>query len=343
MAASPFPSLASAVRAVRDGVIFLVCGALVCVAIQRCLPFPQPAGIYQKYEFFAQHRDEYDALFLGSSRFYHHIIPRQFDAAVAGATGREVRSFNFGYDAMWPPESYYMVRQLLALRPARLRWVIIDMMDINPRLDERNTTTLRHAYWHDWRHTRMAMEEIVRTVRKPDERWRLLSQHAEHLGKQWLNLGRGADLLGERLLAKTKKWSPPKDWIDAEGFNPGPALGLTGKVRADFERTAERLRGGLRPSPLSPVLHAAMSELIGEIHAAGAQPVFVLSPTLSTRENFTGLPEGAPLLAFNDPQVYPQLFDPDLRYDAWHLNERGAVLFTDALARRFAEWLGSGL
>ena len=56
------------------------------------------------------------------------------------------RSFNFGYDGMWPPESFYLLRQLLALRPAPAKWVVIDLMDINTQLDERNNSTLRMAY-----------------------------------------------------------------------------------------------------------------------------------------------------------------------------------------------------
>ena len=39
-----------------------------------------------------------------------------FDTAVAAA-GVKVESFNIGYDALWPPESYYLLRRLLLLIP----------------------------------------------------------------------------------------------------------------------------------------------------------------------------------------------------------------------------------
>ena len=81
------------------------------------------------------------------SRFYHQIIPAQFDAAVAVGGGPKVRSFNLACDALWPPESYYFLRKILALHSSRLHSVVIEMMDINPMIDEANKDSLRESYW----------------------------------------------------------------------------------------------------------------------------------------------------------------------------------------------------
>ena len=326
----------SALRAVRDAALFCGSCALVCAAIYHALPFPRPPGISQKYLHFAQHRDAYDTIFVGSSRFYHHIIPRQFDAAVAAATGQQLRSFNFGYDAMWPPESYYMLRQILALRPTRLRWVFIDLMDIDQKLNEQYTGTMRMAYWHDWRHTRLAVEEILRSTGPTLGQSRLLADHAALFAKQLLNFGRGAEWFEDRLAWKKKDWAPPKDWRETEGYKAGPADPLPADARGDFVQRVSGLKTDPPLAQLSPVLHAAMTDLIAEVRAAGAQPIFVLSPTVLAREFFAPPPTGAQFIAFNDPQKYPQLYDPEVRYDTWHFNPRGAALFTDLLAERFA-------
>src|SRR6185295_4580036 len=140
----------------RNSVFFLVACAAGCALVGRFAPFPEVPGIFPKWSYFARNRDRIDVLFVGSSRFYHQIIPAQFDAAVG-----EGRSFNFGYDGMWPPESFYLLRRLLDLRPARLKWVVIDLMDINTQLDALNVSTLRMAYWHDLRHTALAFRDIV--------------------------------------------------------------------------------------------------------------------------------------------------------------------------------------
>jgi hypothetical protein len=43
------------------------------------------------------------------------------------------------------------------------------------------------------------------------------------------------------------------------------------------------------------------------------------------------------VLSFNDPEGYPELFRPDLRGDAGHLNDAGARKFTSLLSERVSE------
>src|SRR5713226_6136440 len=68
------------------------CQALHCVA-----GLPRIAQVTPKLEYFAGHKDEFDTLFVGSSRIYHQVMPEVFDE-VLRANGREARSFNFGID-----------------------------------------------------------------------------------------------------------------------------------------------------------------------------------------------------------------------------------------------------
>jgi hypothetical protein len=48
------------------------------------------------------------------------------------------------------------------------------------------------------------------------------------------------------------------------------------------------------------------------------------------------------LLDFGIPGEYPALFDPRNRFDADHLNQDGAAIFTRGLAGRFASLLDAG-
>lgn len=315
--------------------------AATCYGVARVLPFPAVDAIAPKYRYFAEHRDEYDVLFLGSSRFYHQIIPAEFDAAVEKLTGRRPRSFNAAYDAVWPPESYYFLRRLLQLRPAKLRWVVIDSLDINPDLDDRNRFTRRQLYWHDWPHTRMAIESVLddtgRAVpRTPAVRRDLVLDHLAIFIKRAINLGRGSELVTAGLLPLRRKAERKPDWHDAHGYFPGGREGMTGKARESYLIMVKRLSQGLPPITPNQPLWKAMSAIVDDVRRAGAEPIFAIAPTLNERENFASAPGGAAIIAFNDPNKYPRLFDPDLHYDAWHLNERGAHDFTQALAEQFA-------
>ncbi len=97
-------------------------------AIGRRLPFPNVPDLAARLHYYEKHRDQYDTLFIGSSRFRHQVMPEAFDAE-ANAEGVATRSINIGYAGMWLPESYYFLRQFLALKSTHLKWVVIEFMD----------------------------------------------------------------------------------------------------------------------------------------------------------------------------------------------------------------------
>src|ERR1051326_176735 len=98
-------------------------------ALHSLLPLPEVAGVSSKLRFLAAHRGEYDTIFLGSSRVYHGVSPAAFDAAMAPAGGR-AHSYNLGIDGMLPPETFYVIDQLLAAKPRGLRRIFIELEDV---------------------------------------------------------------------------------------------------------------------------------------------------------------------------------------------------------------------
>ena len=331
-----FPTL----RRVAGGLLTGACFAAAFVAsaclIGWCLPFPPVPSIAPKYRFLAENKARFDTIFVGSSRVYHQIDPQQFDAEVAALGGR-TQSVNLAYAGLWPPESFYFLRRLLALRPPRLRWVFIEIMPIDVSLETRNEETLRTAYWHDARHTWLVWREIFRSARSPVEKWRLAAQHAIICGRCGVNLGRGSEALRERLLpGKARR---PEAWLGRAGFQPENDRRIADAELPQYLQTVAELRAALSSYPASAHYFSALEGLVAEVRRAGAQPVFLLTPSLNPGENLTGLPAGVPFLAFNDPGKYPTLYEPDRHYDSWHLNEKGAAEFTSLLARRFVEHL----
>ena len=331
-----FPTL----RRLAGGLLTGACFAAAFVAsaglIGWWLPFPPVPAIAAKYRYLAENTARFDTLFVGSSRVFHQIDPQQFDAEVAALGGR-TQSVNLAYDSLWPPESFYFLRRLLALRPPRLRWVFIELMQINVALETRNEQTLRTAYWHDWRHTGIAWRSIFASWRSPAGKWRLAAEHAVIFVRWNANLGRGSEALRDTVLPAKPKRAP--SWLDRAGFLPENDRRITDEELPQYLQTVARLRGSLPPRPASALYFSALEGLVAEVRRAGAQPVFLLTPSLDADENLTGLPAGVPVLAFNDPGKYPTLYEPDRHYDTWHLNEKGAAEFTSLLARRFVEHL----
>jgi hypothetical protein len=324
-------------RVLANAALFLVACAAICALLRSLAPFPAVPGIFPKWEWFKARRDQVEVLFIGSSRFFHQVIPPQFDAQVARAGGASVQSFNFGYDGMWPPESYYFLRQILTLRPARLRWVFIELKDIDTQLDERNNSTLRMAYWHDARHTRLAFADILSSRRHWPEKRALLAAHGWLFLREAANVGRGAELLSRRLApAATRKF--PRSWEDHAGYEAEQEQTLRSEIEEDFRARVARMKKLGPPEPVRAVFHDALREIIADVRSAGAEPIFVIAPTVNPNENYGGIPDGAAAWTFNNPDAFPTLYDPAHHYDEWHLNPQGAIEFTALLAARFAEF-----
>jgi hypothetical protein len=232
--------------------------------------YPKVGGVYEKYEHFAAHRDQYNLLFIGSSRFYHQIVPERFDSRVAAISGALVHSFNFGADGMRPPESFYLLRKILALQPPKLRWVVIEMMEMKTVIRRTNARTLRLAYWHDWQHTRLAWDDVARATWTPSEKCALLFEHGMHFARQSTNLGRGVEWT-EKYLSRNAEPMKRKT-VNMEGFDPLAHRKMSADDLAEYEIAVLDLRRGIKRCPLHPVLRKALSELIAEIRAAAAEP-----------------------------------------------------------------------
>ncbi len=341
----------------------LVVGTLVlavsfigaCLFIRGIFPFPEIPDVHAKRAHFLEHADDYDTLFVGSSRINHQVIPAMFDRLTAAA-GQPTKSFNAGVAGMRPPEDTYFFEQLLAARPQRLRWVFIEINDIRPRIDDDLRGTVRAQYWHDWPRLKLVWQRATYLKsggkrRSLDRLWRdlrePLADFSDHLGlfiREMSNLGKG-DFLAQQLV------SYPVDWRrtlvnnlgkDLSGWRPtGRGEGMIPHFQAQFEKErAERL---VKPAPLDPsdeVSQSALEAMIARVERLGATPVLVLPPRGGKRLFFPRPERVAKTVAldFNDPKKFPELFDNRHRLDVDHLNTAGSEIFTRLLVE---QWLAA--
>ncbi|MHC4384587.1 MAG: hypothetical protein ACYS0J_17355, partial [Planctomycetota bacterium] len=91
--------LVSPAAAVIHVVLFLIAFVGTCHLLGAMLPQSPHSTVSLKLDHFAEHKDEYDTIFLGSSHVYRGIDPEAFDRETA-ALGFPTRSFNFGAAGM---------------------------------------------------------------------------------------------------------------------------------------------------------------------------------------------------------------------------------------------------
>src|SRR5947207_705973 len=147
-------------RGVLNAGIAVLAFILTCVGLNAYLPFPEIDVVSLKLRFFQQHRDDFDTVFIGSSRIRHQISPAIFDRTMRSA-GFLTRTFNFGVNAMVPPEDGYVLERLLHGRPRHLRWVFIELDELQTKRIPATEGTRRSLYWHDPKRTSLVLRAIL--------------------------------------------------------------------------------------------------------------------------------------------------------------------------------------
>jgi hypothetical protein len=327
-----------------------------CWAIREALPFPDVALVKPKIEHFAAQHDDYDTLFLGSSRIYYQIIPALFDR-LAAEQGLPTRSFNAAIAGMRPPEDAYYLDYLLRTPPKHLRWVFIELAGMRTSVDRDKLGTVRGVYWHDWPRLRLLFERALylRPERKKwkwrkelNERLEPLADFAEHLPlfiQNQTNLGRGS-ILTARLVSTAPARRAPATGTLGEDFagwvRTGRPEEMIGSELAAFDKAlAERRIAPPYRDPGDPVSQKALEIMLAKIEKLGATPVLIVPPTTNKR-NFYPLPEREKktlVLDFCDLGKFPELYEHRYRLDTDHLNTEGADVFTRIFVKTWAEKL----
>src|SRR6185436_943991 len=159
------------------------------------------------------HKDEFDTLFIGSSRVYFQISPAIFDR-VTRESGMPTHSFNFGIGGMYLPETAYLHEQILNLKPRNLRWVFIEYDELQTKWSPENQTSRRALYWADWKRVSLLLRKLTDAgtdplwlpnlsklhdivLRQKEEKntRSLLTFYATQVEKNYTNVSRAADVL----------------------------------------------------------------------------------------------------------------------------------------------------
>ncbi len=307
-----------------------------------------PAYVRERLTHLAAHGNEYDAIFIGSSRIENHLMPAVFDRLV-GARGLPMKSFNAGVHGMGTPEDSWMLGRILALRPARLRWVFLEIDFFQTGIKDGERGTLRSVAWHDW----PRFWSLCRRLAAPTghlsfrdqlaevfERPRDFIGHLSTFGQRTTQLGRGALLFQDwRGAAEPEPVEASKLGPGGDGWEPADSADAGDRKKAKRFTGYTGGRDLPKPDEADRVSQAVLGEAIAKIVRAGAVPVLVIPPRVRvwyfvpSAENA----RHAAVINLCDPAAYPQLYAPENRIDSSHLNAAGAEILTRIVADRFVQ------
>jgi len=326
--------------------LFSIGFVLTAALLAKLGGHPDLGLLDDKLQFFTAHKDRYDLVFFGSSRVYRGIIPPLFDAEVA-ARGQAIHSFNFGIAGMQPHEANALIRRVLTLEPARLRWVVVELDEWDPDVHDENRFKRRGVFWHDLPETLSAMRSTLLLDAPATQRLDLLSMHALHLAVRTLGVGRGPDIVSRAIGADTASEASVSN-LPLQGYEPFSERSyrshpnrrqFLAHLDAYATDVARLSAENAKKATLRGYNLDALAGQIAMIRQAGAEPVHLIPPIPdATPQLFALLEQGhVPwLLAFNDPVLQHDLLDIDARFDREHLDQEGAESFTRKLAAGFS-------
>jgi len=349
------------IRALTNTAIGAAAFIITCASLRVVLPFPEiDGGVSQKLRFFAAHKDEFDTLFIGSSRVYFQISPAVFDR-VTQENGLPTHSFNFGIGGMYLPETAYLLEQILNLKPRNLRWVFIEYDELQTKWSLENQTSRRALYWADWKRVSPLLRKLTDAgsdplwmpspaklrdivLRQKDEQNTrgLLTFYAGQLEKNYTNVARAVDVLEYLLGRDTKERDARYLGVASDGYVTRPNR-MSPKQAAAYDRGLAAAMAQTDPHPLSPYAVEAYRQCAQDVRKIGAAPIFLITPSI-TQINVATESAGLTgvMMSFNKPRTYPSLYRSSVRRDGQHLTKSGAEEFTRIVAANFVELARAG-
>ncbi|MBW4687709.1 MAG: hypothetical protein KME40_22010 [Komarekiella atlantica HA4396-MV6] len=325
---------------------------------------PQNLGdISTKFQYFAKHKDDYDAIFLGPSTTYQGVIPRVFDETMA-ANGKSIRSFNFGIMAANVAETDFYLQKILALKPAKLKWIFLDcLVDF---FMEEAPTSIKNVYWHTPLKTIENFRLIIESTSPLNEKINGFYANSISFFYRWLGIGYFSNFWQQESEVLPKGISAEK-LIQEAGYYAMDWLENSEKWRkiflSDYSESYQQqlkqsksgvfVRGNISKYPLDSYVIKMLKNIDyrinnqEEISKIKVEPIFFIPPVLNTDFNNSALTKAynkgdiSTLFAFNQPNVFTNLYEVDHRSDGRHLNHQGAQEFTRALAAEFSKHLNS--
>lgn len=340
----------------RTGTAFLVLlAASAFVATAALLRDRLPGGTQHerteiKFAHFRAHRDEFTLAFFGSSRVFRGFDPELFDR-VCAEQGVRTRSYNFGIPGSHAIEIQHLLARLQGVAPERLDFALIDPEGLNVPAIHRNFQARAVVDWHDLEMTRLISRYVLDGPYDAPTKREYLFGHWGSCAYNFANVGRSLGWVdawlgivpSDAFVAETI--GPEGNGYWADFVNPDQPTRreerFQRKGQQDYLARLEELRAkkpsGEPASQVSLTLFQRMSRLVREL---GAEPVFVTLPALYLQDDLLSAHAAGQvehLLCFHDPNLHPELYEVDHREDQTHLNAAGARLFTEKLAREFAQ------
>lgn len=300
-----------------------------------------------KVGYWSEHKTDYNTVFIGSSRIYHHLDPHQFDS-LAGMSGLEIRSFNLGIPSCPFPQSSRMLEAVIS--DPDVKYIYYELTPVYTEVATELENTPENYYWYDYEQTMLLCQQVKSNETfSTSHKWKLYDQHLSALVEKNLWIG------GAQTMFNTATNITESNWLvsqcrSAQGFSSldyemttGPHREGNKQRRINFEQDTsiltKRVEEAMKYNALNDAGQSTpytiyLQDLYAGLHARGVEIFFVVPPRLTQYSGLKDLLSGLPsdhIIDFSSPTEFPQFYMFRYAFDKGHLNTEGAAVFTRKL------------
>ncbi len=288
------------------------------------------------------HLDELDVVFVGSSHVYREVATRLFDR-LNGLAGQPTESYNYGLPGMRFPEMLAVARRIADARPAKLKWLVLELEEPMPEFSRASQFTRRSVHWHTPEVTAFVCRMLL--VNEDRSLLKKIEELGIHLGQLVLYLGnvaKGLPAARALLGMNVAREDPLRGYLPLDR-DPNPESRARREELLAHPKRLDRKRAHLleerEPRQPEKALLDVLASLVAHVRDAGIEPIFLIcppakdlhTPFLEAHEQGV-LPN---LFAYHDPVRFPRFYDPSFVFDINHLNHEGGKELTRLFAKDF--------
>lgn len=330
------------------GVIFFILVTLFSIALYkfsgdttRYFDEYEVAGVRAKKEVFDAHKDEYNTVFIGSSRTYNQVNPIVFDSI----TGLE--SFNLAYSAVQPFRIFDYVAEIAKQRPD-LDYVFVEMSPL-PRLfgSFKEADQLRAV---DEKRYPVAVDFFRKNDLPQRFQFQSIKDYSKLMAYKYIGFNSAKRWRAMLSISEPKEGFPDRNVYETGGFFPTDSVANDNaplrKRQRNFQAHPEEMEKydySTKKTDFSKERDRFADEWLAatNLFSDDTKVILLIPPRnpwnsikQTTKLKYFLEQEGVEFFDFSDSSEYPQLFESENSNDEVHLNLKGANIYTRLIAKK---------
>jgi hypothetical protein len=303
-----------------------------------------------KMEDYSKDPEQFNGVMIGSSCIFWNLDPVLFDSLQPSAW--QCRSYNFGSGGTTPPETYYILENLLKTRSHSVRCIILELRD-DMNFPPHHVKTLRKRYFMTPRWYGFVFRSAVESPIPPEVRRNTIARYGLSLIERVFNIDYFNDIYSKdkEVAAKNQERTSNIRNRSIQGFLPiryNREEAVRDAFLHDTSNLAE-IAARVQSFNAHPKLASVnmghirfINRMISNCNDKGIHIVFLLHPKLDPvyLEGTLALARSIPdhhLIDLSDPDKYPELYHVKNSLNNNHFNGRGTEILSNLAGRKFTE------